>query len=42
MFRKFEDSDIENNADESTPYSCGPDTDPITFNVQSTFDKFHI
>ena len=42
MFHEFEDSDIENNADDTAPYICAPDTDIITFNVQSTSEKFHI
>ena len=42
MLHEFEDSDIENNADDTAPYTCAPDTDTISFNVQSTSDKFHI
>ena len=39
MFHEFEDSDIENNADDTAPYTSAPDTDTITFKLQSTSDK---
>ena len=39
MFHEFEYSDIEKNADDTAPYTCAPDTDTITFKVQSISDK---
>ena len=42
MFHEFECSDIEKNADDTAPYTCAPDTDTITFKVQSTSDKHFI
>ena len=39
MFHKFEDSDIEKTSDDTTPFTCAPDTDTITFKLQSTSDK---
>ena len=36
MFHEFEDSDIEKT---TTPFTYAPDTDTITFKLQSTSDK---
>ena len=39
FYQKSEDSDIENYADDTTPYTCGPDTDTVISKFQSTSDK---
>ena len=39
MFHEFEDSDIEKNSHDTTPFTCVPDADTITFKLQSTSDK---
>ena len=36
MFYECEDSDIENYADETTLYTCAPDTDIVISKLQST------
>ena len=39
MFYEFQDSDIENYADGTTPYTCVPDADTVFSKLQFTFNK---
>ena len=39
MFYEYEDSDIENYTDDTTSYTCAPDTDTVIYKLQSASDK---
>ena len=39
MFFECEDSDIENFAEDTTSYTCDPDTDTVITELQSSSDK---
>ena len=39
MSCECEDSNIENYADDTTPYTCAPDADTVISKLQSTPDK---